>query len=383
MTGPGAILLALYRAALKAVDPSRAVRRALAEAAVAMRIERANHVGLFAVGKAARGMFGGVRPGTFDRALIVAPRGSVGRFALAAGVTLVEASHPDPDASSVAAARRALEFFAGFGPSDVIICLVSGGTSSLLCLPKRGLSLAGKRRRVRELSRSGASIVELNRLRTSLSRVKGGGLGRGTGASLITLVLSDVPGDRASLVGSGPTLRGSRRDLVRVVATNRTGLDAAAEAARRRGLVPKIRRGRLSGEAQEEGLRIGRAALRLEAGRVLLAGGETTVTLPRRAGRGGRTLEVALSAASVLEGSAAALLAASSDGRDGSSRAAGAFADGTTFERGRRLGLAAEQALSRHDTEPFFDALGDLLVTGPTGTNVCDWVFALGPESPV
>ncbi|MCA1580280.1 MAG: hypothetical protein LC796_02600 [Acidobacteria bacterium] len=147
-----------------------------------------------------------------------------------------------------------------------------------------------------------------------------------------------------------------------------------------------MRARRLAGEAAEEGRRVGRCALNLPTGGVLIAGGETTVRLTPLSGRGrsrrgGRTLELGLGAAEVLDGSRAALLAAGSDGRDGSSRAAGAFTDGSTLERASRLGLSAERSLARHDTEPFFDALGDLLVTGPTGTNVCDWVFAIGPKT--
>lgn len=379
MTSQRDLLSGLFRTALIAVDPVRAVSRALEEPRIRSRLRQGRRLGVLAVGKAASGMFDGVPPGAVDRALVVLPRGypSLTR----PGVEVCMASHPEPDASSVEAARRAIEFFAGFGPADVILCLVSGGTSSLLCLPLPGISLAAKRKRIRELSRSGASIAELNALRTSLSLVKGGGLGRATEAALVTLLLSDVPGDRPELVGSGPTIRRRRRDLVRVVASNRMGLEAAADLALRRGLVPQIRQRRLAGEAAEEGRHIARSLLRLAPRRIFLAGGETTVTLPPRAGRGGRALELALSAAQELEGSAGALLAAGSDGRDGGSWAAGAFADGTTVERSRERGLSAERALSRHDTEPFFDRLGDLFVTGPTGTNVCDWVFGIGPKT--
>ena len=377
--GGRALLSGMYRAALSAVDPARAVRRALADPAIRLRLREARRVGVVAVGKAARGMFEGIPRGAFDRALVVLPGG----YGPPAGrdVEVCVASHPEPDRSSVAAARSALRFFSGFGSGDVILCLVSGGTSSLLCLPRAGVTLADKRRQVRELSRSGASIDELNKLRTSLSRVKGGGLGRATEATLVTLVLSDVPGDRPELVGSGPTIRGRRGDLVRVAGSNRMGLEAARDFARRRGLEPRLRARRLAGEAAEEGQRIARSVLKLPEGGVLLAGGETTVRLDPRSGRGGRTLELAIAAAEILDGSAAALLAAGSDGRDGSSRAAGAFVDGTTLARARRRGLSVERALARHDTEPFFEALGDLFVTGPTGTNVCDWVFGIGAKS--
>jgi hydroxypyruvate reductase len=286
------------------------------------------------------------------------------------------ASHPEPDAASARAARRALRFFEGFGEEDLVVCLISGGASSLLALPKPGVTLAEKRRAVRELTHTGASILAVNRLRASLSAVKAGRLGRATRARLATLVLSDVPGDRGTAVGSGPTVRGRLGDLVRIVGSNTDGLKAAAREARRRGFSVAVDDRRLSGEAWRAGRRLAAHARRLRPGTVLLAGGETTVALGRSRGRGGRCLELALGAAEVLDGERrTALLAAGSDGRDGSSGAAGAFAGGTTPSRARRLGLDPDNALARHDTRFFFSKLGDLFVTGPTATNVGDWVF--------
>jgi glycerate-2-kinase len=256
-SGNRTLLTALYRAALAGVDPVRAVRRALRDPEVSRRLRKARRIGIFAVGKAAAGMLAGVAGGVLnsEQALVIVPRGSAPVPAGRAEV--LRSSHPEPDSSSVRAARRAVEFFSGFGREDLILCLISGGTSSLLCLPKPGLTLSQKRRRIRELVRSGASIEEVNRLRTSLSRVKGGGLGRETAATLVTLVLSDVPGDRPALVGSGPTIRGRRRDFVRIVASNRTGVEAARTFARSRGLAIRTHRRRLSGESAEEGARIG------------------------------------------------------------------------------------------------------------------------------
>ena len=320
-------------------------------------------------------MLSGAR-GVPGQRLAVVPRGGLRPRGKA---EVLASAHPEPDLSSVRAARRALAFFSEFERGDAILCLISGGTSSLLCLPRPGLSLAEKRRRIARLARRGAPIAEVNRLRASLSAVKGGRLGLATGARLVTLVLSDVPGDRPALVGSGPTLRGRRGDLVRVVASNRSGLAAAAAEARAMGLAPRAAFQRLSGEANEAGARFARAARMLRPGEVLLAGGETTVRLGRRrVGRGGRSLEFALGAARVLEGCAGVLvLAAGSDGRDGSSSAAGAFADQTTLARSRRLGLDPRLALARHDTHAFFSRLRDLFVTGPTGGNVADWALAV------
>ena len=348
---------------------SQRVRAAIAGAA---------RLGLFAVGKAAAGMARGAAV-LETASLVILPRGYPGEAG--SGRRVLYAAHPDPDRTSVRAAKEAVRFFRGFGPQDVILCLVSGGASSLLCLPRPGLSLLEKRRRVSRLSASGASIVALNRLRTSLSAVKGGRLGRQTTARLVTLILSDVPGDVPSLVGSGPTIRGRGSDPVsvdvEVVGRNRTGLLAAKREAARRGLRPRVLRQEIAGEAREAGARLAAAAVRLAPGAVLLAGGEATVTLGSRPGRGGRCLELALAAAIALEGiDGIAFLAASSDGRDGSSDAAGAVVDGTTIARARRRNLDPSCALSRHATEDFFRRVGGLIRTGPTGTNVRDWVFA-------
>ena len=348
----------------------------------AVAVSPGSRTGLFAAGKAAAGMFDGAAsrlPRDLADGLVVLPRGYPPPRAAA---RVVFASHPEPDRTSVAAAKRAVAYFESFSPGDVLVCLVSGGASSLLCLPRPGLTLAEKHRAVRRLARSGAPIEELNRLRIRLSAVKGGRLARCTAARVVTLVLSDVSGDDPRFVGSGPTIRIRRGrvrpgDAVRVVGSNRMGLDAAAAAARAAGLLPVRESRRLAGEARDAGLRIARRALRLSPGEVLLAGGETTVELAARSGRGGRNLELALAAAGVLEGSDVTLLAAASDGIDGTSGAAGALADGGTLRRARKRGLSPERALAGHDTGRFFGPLGDLLVTGPTGTNVCDWVMAL------
>ncbi|HKD17070.1 MAG TPA: DUF4147 domain-containing protein [Thermoanaerobaculia bacterium] len=375
-----ALLERLYRAALGGADPEAAVRRALVRPDVARALATARSVGVFAVGKAAGSMARAAQSVEALRTLVVLPAGHSRRGL--EGRDVVFASHPEPDRSSVRAARRAIAFFRSFGPRDVVLCLVSGGTSSLLALPRPGLSLAEKRRAVRKLSQSGASILALNRLRTSLSAVKGGRLGEATRARLVTLVLSDVPGDRPAVVGSGPTVRGRRGDLVRVVGSNGSGLDAAAKKARALGYRVQREHRRLSGEAQIAGRRLARLARELPAGTVLLSGGETVVTLSPRHGRGGRSLELALAAAPALVGTDLALLAAGSDGLDGSSGAAGAFADGRTLARGKRLGLDPREALGRHDSRAFFAAAGGLFVTGPTEGNVGDWVFVVRNRRP-
>lgn len=371
----------LYGAALSGVDPQAAVARALASGEVRRALSGRRRVGIFAVGKAAYAMTrGALEMLPRGPALVVLPRGGSRRGL--SGASVLFAAHPRPDAGSVRAARRAIRFFGGFGSDDAIVCLISGGASSLLALPRPGVALAQKRRAVEALSRSGAPIRALNRLRISLSAVKGGRLGRATAARLVTLVLSDVPGDRAELVGSGPTVRRRAGDVVRVVGSNAGGIRAAAKEARRLGWRVALAPAGLSGEAQSAGRGLARAALGLRGGTLLLAGGETVVVLESaRRTRGGRCLELSLSLALELDGRADAVwLAAGSDGRDGSSTAAGAFADGATIARARRLGLDARSALRLHDTHSLFARLGDLWVTGPTGTNVGDWVFLLRGE---
>jgi len=369
------ILRSLYRAALAAVEPGRAVGAALADPALSKRLAGARRVGIFAVGKAAAGMFAAAwKPGR--EALVVLPRGYPRRRR--PGATVLFSAHPEPDSSSMRAARAALRFFSRFGREDLILCLVSGGSSSLLCLPRAGITLARKKRAVGRLVRAGAPITEVNRLRTSLSAVKGGELGRSTAARLVNLVLSDVPGDRPALVGSGPTVRGRRGDVTRVVASNRIGLEGAAREARRLRLRPRVLPRRLEGEARNAGRKLARETKRLRSGDAILAGGETTVSLGRKPGKGGRNLELALSAAQALDGVPdVAILAAGSDGKDGSSRAAGALVNGDTIARARKRGVDVEDALSRHDTEPLFARVGGLFVTGLTGTNVSDWAFGV------
>lgn len=373
MNAPVPLLSRLYRAALASVDPRRCVAAALAEPAVAKALGRARRVGIFAVGKAAAGMFdAAAAPGR--RGLVVLPRGHPPPTRR--GATVLFSAHPEPDASSVAAARAAVRFFSEFGRDDVVLSLVSGGASSLLCLPRPGVTLAQKKRAVARLVRTGAPIREVNRLRTSLSAVKGGKLGRMTAARVVTLVLSDVAGDRPSLVGSGPTIRARHGDVTRVVGSNRIGIGGAAREALRLGFRPRVVARRLGGDARVAGRRLAKELLRIEPGDVLLAGGETTVSLRGPHGKGGRNLEAALAAAIVLDGQpGVALLAAGSDGKDGTSGAAGAFVDGHTMRRARRRGVDPAAAFLRHDTEAFFSRAGGLFRTGPTGTNVGDWGF--------
>ncbi len=347
-----------------------------------------------------------------------------GHGAPLARCTLREAGHPVPDARSAEAGRAALALAARTAPDEVLVVLLSGGASALLSAPLPGLTLAELAALTEALLRAGAPIDELNTVRKHLTAVSGGRLARASRAQrTCVLAISDVPGDAPELLASGPcaadpsrfadalavlearglgrsvppavwaALRegaaGRREEsvapgdpaLARVdtswLATLDDALGAVRGAARERGLHAVPLPGRVEGEARVAGRRLvalGRA-LRSPGGVgavVLVGGGETTVTV-RGPGRGGRCQELALSAALALEvRRGIALLAAGTDGTDGPTEAAGAYADGGTAARGRARGIDPQAALDRNDAHAFFAAEGGLVVTGPTGTNVTD-----------
>jgi hydroxypyruvate reductase len=325
-------------------------------------------------------------------------------------IEVVEAGHPLPDAAGVAAARRALAGAAALGPDDLLLALVSGGGSALLALPAPGVALADKQALTRTLLASGASIGEINCLRKHLSAVKGGRLAAASApARVVTLAISDVPGDDPATIASGPTvpdpttLADARAIVarygidvpsavaraladpanetpkpgpptdVRIVARPRDALEAAAEVARAHGFAPVILGDDLEGEAQA----LGREHARLSARPgpcALISGGETTVTLGRAHGRGGRNSEYLLALAMALAGRRGVhAIACDTDGIDGSEDNAGAIVGPETLGRAGAAGHDARADLAAHDSHSFFAALGDLVVTGPTRTNVNDF----------
>jgi glycerate-2-kinase len=431
--GDRARLEAIFRRAVEAADSAAAVRAAVARrpdgalCIAGAEVPREAGLVVLAVGKAAGHMASALEEIAGER--IVAGLAVAKDPTPLAHMPLRLAGHPLPDVRSAAAAREALHLVEQAAPGDVLLVLLSGGASSLLSAPAGELRSEDLARTGELLLASGAPIDELNAVRKHLSRVGGGRLAlRARARRIEVLAVSDVPGDRLDVLGSGPFcadptrhadalavlvrrgLRervppavlahleaGARGDepetakpgdprLARVrhtiVANNRTALRGAAEACAAEGLRAVFVTGRLQGEAQVAGRRLARLALSVTSrGRervCLLAGGETTVTL-RDAGRGGRSQELALAAALALAGRpGAALLAAGTDGGDGPTDAAGAFADGDTVARGARGGWDAAAALARHDAYTFFGAEGGLLRTGPTGTNVMDLVLALG-----
>lgn len=430
--------LAIFRAALRAVDPEAAVLRHLSVRGNTLRVgdevvplDGVEHVWVVAFGKASVPMARAVAKCLGERisgGLVVAPHGSaqpLGRLEVA------EASHPLPGPDGEAAARRLVELLRGAGERDLVVCLVSGGGSALLPLPAEGLTLQDKVSTTDLLLRSGAAIAEVNTVRKHLSALKGGWMARAAyPAHVVALVVSDVVGDRLDAIASGPLSpdpttyadalavlarygllhrvpgrvrehleRGAAGELpetpkpgdpvfervtVRVVASVAHAVEAAAGEAARRGYQVAVLTASLEGEAREVG-RVTAALAREEVQRdrpvprpaCLLLGGETTVTV-QGTGRGGRNQELALAAALGVEGLEGVLVAAfATDGRDGPTDAAGAFADGETASRARAAGLDPRRHLAENDSYTFFHALGDLIRTGPTGTNVNDLVLVL------
>jgi glycerate 2-kinase len=332
-------------------------------------------------------------------------------------IAVMEASHPVPDAASEAAARAILARVQGLGPDDLVIALISGGGSALLALPGPGLTLADKQAVNTALLASGAPIGVMNAVRKHLSGIKGGRLAAAAApARVVTLAISDVPGDGPAVVASGPTVPGAptRREVrallarydvplppaaarllsgednlpppagpfdFRLIATPAMALDAAAVVARAHGVAPLILGDALEGESRELGTvmagiaaSVRRHGHPLPAPCVLLSGGETTVTIGRgTAGRGGRNTEFLLGLAVALGGASGIWAAAGdTDGIDGTEDAAGALVTPDTLARAQAAGVDPRVCLDAHDSYSLFAAVGDLIRTGPTLTNVND-----------
>jgi hydroxypyruvate reductase len=329
-------------------------------------------------------------------------------------IEVVEAAHPVPNAAGQTGAKRILALVKGLSADDLVICLLSGGASALLALPAPGLTLEDKQAVTRELLRCGATIAEINCVRKHLSAIKGGRLAAAAfPARVATFAISDVPGDDPAVIGSGPTVADpttfteARRILTKyalspppavathlhraleetpkpgdprlaaatyqLITTPRDALDAAAKAARAAGAVPVILGDAIEGEARLVAARHAARAGEARAGTVLLSGGETTVTV-RGHGRGGRNTEFLLALALALDGAPGIYaLAADTDGTDGTEDNAGAFIGPDTLTRARFKGLDPAARLADNDAWSVFYALDDLLVTGPTFTNVNDF----------
>ena len=337
-------------------------------------------------------------------------------------IEVVEASHPVPDAAGRDGARRLLESVQGLTADDLVLCLMSGGASALLALPAEGIALEDKQAVNKALLRSGATIHQMNCVRKHLSAIKGGRLAAAAApARVVTLAISDVPGDDPSVIGSGPTVADpSTREqarrliadfgidapasviarlkdpasetpkpgdprlaggIVDILVTPRDALQAAADLARANGVAPIVLGDTIEGEARDVALvhaAIARElALHDDLGTkpaVILSGGETTVTLRGQGGSGGRNQEFLLALAVALDARIGVhALAADTNGIDGFSRAAGALIGPDTLARALTLGIDARDSLARQDSGGFFTSLDDAIVTGPTRTNVNDF----------
>ncbi len=424
---------AIFDAGLAAVDPEAAVSRHLVRRGAQLHaggrtydLDAFRHVVLIGAGKAGAPMAAAVEAVVGDRITGGAVVVKYGHGAPLQHVKLIEAGHPVPDENSVAGADAVLAAAAGAGPDSLVIGLISGGGSSLLTRPAAGLTLADKQATTRVLLECGATIHEINTLRKHLSAVKGGHLAQAVfPAVMITLILSDVVGDDLDIIASGPTVpdAGTFADclsIVRrygietrlpatvrryietgaaghhcetpkagdpvfkaahniVVGRNLDALTAARDKAATLGYRPLVLSSQIQGETRQvAGVHAAIAREVCQSGQpipppaCILSGGETTVTMDYH-GKGGRNQEFALAAALDIAGWAqTVILSGGTDGTDGPTDAAGAVVDGTTVARAEAAGLDARSHLAGHDAYPFFERLGDLLITGPTRTNVMD-----------
>lgn len=412
-----AVLRAVHGAAIEAALPGPAIRAHLPPPPSGRCV-------VVGAGKASAAM-----AAALDRALMEAwgpqvPVSGVvatryGHGVPAGRIEIVEAGHPVPDANSVIAAQRLLAAVAGLGAEDLVIALVSGGGSACMEWPVEGMGLEDLQTLGRALLASGAGIGEMNIVRRHLSRVKGGRLAAAAApAPVYTLLISDIPGDDPAAIASGPTLADSTNPLdalaiidryglpvpdpvrramteaqvctamgeYRMIASPQQALMAAAHKARELGFMPLLLGDAIEGEARELGrvmagiaLSVRRWGQPVTAPAILLSGGEASVTLAGTSfGKGGRNTEFALSLALALQGAPGIwALAADSDGIDGSDDAAGAIVAPDTLSRAAGQQLEARDFLTRHDSYSFFAPLGDLLITGPTLTNVNDIRAAL------
>lgn len=407
-----AFLAGLFDAAVAAADPARALAAHLPEPPRGRTVVIGAGKGAAQLAAAFEALWDGPLQG------VVVTR--YGYACPTRAIRVIEAAHPVPDAAGLAASAALFDAVRGLGPDDLVVALICGGGSSLLPMPPGDLTLEDEAALNRALLASGAPISVMNAIRKQVSGIKGGRLAAAAHpARVVSLVVSDVPGDDPAQVASGPTVPdpGSRADArrlvdswridlpprlrdwlagdagaapdpadpvfarneVHVIASARLSLEAAAARAEAAGIPAVILSDAIEGEARDVG-RVHAAIAREIAMRdrpfarpvVLLSGGETTVTV-RAKGRGGRNSEFLLALALAAEGLPLAALAADTDGIDGSEDNAGAFADGDSAGRLRATGLDPQALLSGNDAYSAFAALGDLFVPGPTGTNVNDF----------
>ncbi len=419
----------IFQAALRAADPEQAILRhvtvtdgVLIAGRRKYKLDRYRNIYVIGGGKAGAAMAAAIEKLLGRRITGGVLNVKYGHVKKLRRVELVECSHPVPDENGVAGARRIAEIAASAGSGDLVIVLISGGASALMPAPVEGITLAEKQAATRVLLECGAHIGEINCIRKHISTIKGGQLARlAAPADVLALMLSDVIGDDLSVIGSGPTtpdpstyaqakgildkygawertpatvrarlesgIRGEIAETPKqldnvhnlIVGSNQLAVDACVQKARELGLRPLVLSTTIEGETRDVA-RMHAAIAReiVNTGRpvkppcCVISGGETTVTI-RGTGLGGRNQEFALAAAIDLAGTPnVVVMSGGTDGTDGPTDAAGAIADGQTIERASKLGLSAAEFLARNDSYHFFEAVGGLVKTGPTNTNVMD-----------
>ncbi|MEE4216481.1 MAG: DUF4147 domain-containing protein [Xanthomonadales bacterium] len=407
---PLKLLLDLYHAGVAAADPANCMEPYWPKPGT-------GNVGVIACGKAARQMaiLASRRYGPATEGVVIYPDNDTEEDNTPTAMQWYPAPHPVPDERSMTAAEAALAFASSLSDEDLLLVLLSGGGSSLMCLPADGVSLSDKQDLGRQLLASGATISEINGVRKHISKVKGGRLANASSARVFTLAISDIPGDDASMVASGPTCESETtleqaREIIKrygilpsqsihaalndpsnecprfpvwppreiqIVSGGNTALTAAAALCEWQGIEPIVLGDGLEGEARELGKRHAKLALERASNShpcCILSGGETTVTVAANPGMGGRNTEYALALALGLDGHDGIWsLSADTDGIDGVGGHTGATTDPGTLYRAAKLGIDPRKALENNDSADFFERVGGLLVEGPTGTNVNDF----------
>jgi len=433
-------IIKIFQAGLSSVDPYRVVTSHADNISSLYRIRKYRRFYVISFGKASVPMAQALIDNfgkTITGGIVITPYGQNTKTEAIGRLKIYEARHPIPDENGIKATSEILNLLKGLDEHTLIVCLISGGGSALLVAPISGITLEEKQKTTGLLLKSGADINELNTVRKHLSHVKGGRLVmRAYPATIISLILSDVIGDRPDVIASGPTapdsttyddalrilrkfkleerfpapimqvlVRGKEGKIAEtpkegnivfervrniIVGSNKVALETASAGARRRGFDAVVISTEVAGEAKDAGRWLARQAIEIvnqrkgEIGKVkvkrplcLISGGETVVTVTGN-GCGGRNTELALAYAMEIAGKQEiTFLSAGTDGADGPTDAAGAFVDGQTIARAKVRGLDPVKYLQNNDSYTFFKALGDLFITGPTGTNVMDLQITL------
>ncbi len=422
----------IFQAALKAVDPYESVKSYTEKIRSVYTDGRYSRLLVAGFGKASCNMAKAVEeqfPDILEEGIVITKHGHAIRDDKETGgrsvIRVFEAGHPVPDENGLQATKEIIKLLKDTDEKTLLVCLISGGGSALLISPYKNISLKDKQRITGLLLKSGADINELNTIRKHISGIKGGRLAEiAYPAKVISLIISDVIGDRLDVIASGPTSPDSTtyKDALRVIekyklmdktppsvldvlqkgaeglvsetpkegsyifnkveniiiSNNKKALEAAKSRAVSLGFNAEIISSELTGEAREVGIELAQRAIRIKENgepkrpRCLISGGETTVTVKSK-GLGGRNMELALAFAIEVGGiDGITLLSAGTDGTDGPTDAAGALVNGQTFIKAKSLGLDPRAYLNNNDSYHFFERINDLLLTGPTGTNVMD-----------